>query len=66
MFTENYECNTVVENNLIDNVQCQVESKFKANFKSEKGTEVVVKQTLTFRQHMPAAESAPMFGNLTF
>ena len=64
MFSDDYECKTIIENGLLNDVMCKVESVYKVDSRSK----IIVNQRLTFVQSF---ESKPVpshgkFFNLNF
>jgi hypothetical protein len=59
LFIENHECNSVVNSNILNSVECKETSTYRVGSRGKLGTQAVVKQRLTFREATSSSASAP-------
>ena len=55
LFVEDYECNSIVENNMLNSVECRETSTYKVGSRGRLGAQAIVNQQLTFKESRPAS-----------
>ena len=63
LFVENFECKSVIKNNLLEKTQCSEVSTYTIGARGPYGAQAIVHQELVFQQASTSPVAAPSAGN---